>query len=205
MFLIWARTFALLFCVIAAIRCTSSESSLPSSARASGSATTSPITDLTAVERRVHELVNQERERKDLAPLDWNGQLEKIARRHSDDMASRQFFAHDSPEGQTPSDRARQAGFQCHVALDERRTREGIGENIFSAYLFESYEIRYVDGEERIFYSWKSVDNLAMEIVSSWMSSRGHRRNILRSDYSEEGIGIIVNDEQQVYVTQNFC
>jgi uncharacterized protein YkwD len=47
-------------------------------------------------------------------------------------------------------------------------------------------------------------DGLAETTVSSWMSSEGHRRNILTSDAYEQGIGVVIQDDE-AFVTQNFC
>jgi uncharacterized protein YkwD len=52
-------------------------------------------------------------------PLAWNEDIWEVAVEHSRDMCERGFFAHVNPEGQSPSDRARQAGLDY-----------GLGENI---------------------------------------------------------------------------
>lgn len=55
-------------------------------------------------------------------------------------------------------------------------------------------------------YDWSGVaENIAWNnsydgVVNDWMSSSGHRRNIL-GDYTEMGVGISVNDRAQPY----FC
>ena len=72
-------------------------------------------------------------------------------------------------------------------------------------FLYASYEITVINNVETQSYNWKSLDDLAEEIVSQWMSSKGHRENILRKDFHHGGIGIAVNDKQELYATQNFC
>jgi hypothetical protein len=44
-------------------------------------------------------------------PLTMNAALQCAARMHSLDMAERDFFAHETPEGENPGDRLRAAGF----------------------------------------------------------------------------------------------
>jgi uncharacterized protein YkwD len=45
------------------------------------------------------------------SPLTSNSMLRTSARRHSQDMATRGFFDHQNPDGQSPSDRMRAAGY----------------------------------------------------------------------------------------------
>ena len=69
-------------------------------------ATTRPRPDL---EKRMLDLVNQERAAAGLPPLAADPEMTEVARRHSADMFARGYFAHDTPEGTTPFDRMRQA------------------------------------------------------------------------------------------------
>lgn len=55
--------------------------------------------------------VNEERSAVGLAPLSWCPSLARSAYNHSRDMAERQYFEHDSPEGNEVSDRARAEGY----------------------------------------------------------------------------------------------
>jgi uncharacterized protein YkwD len=68
--------------------------------------TTRPRPDL---EKRMLDLVNQERVAAGLSPLAADPELTEVARRHSADMFARGYFAHDTPEGATPFDRMRAA------------------------------------------------------------------------------------------------
>ena len=68
--------------------------------------TTRPRPDL---EKRMLDLVNQERAAAGLRPVVADPELTEVARRHSADMFARGYFAHDTPEGLTPFDRMRQA------------------------------------------------------------------------------------------------
>lgn len=55
--------------------------------------------------------VNEERSAVGLTPLSWCPSLARSAYNHSRDMAERQFFEHDSPEGDGVSDRAQAEGY----------------------------------------------------------------------------------------------
>jgi uncharacterized protein YkwD len=61
------------------------------------------------LEAKMLELVNSERTRAGLAPLEADPELTEVARRHSADMFSRGYFAHVTPENQDPFDRIRDA------------------------------------------------------------------------------------------------
>lgn len=150
------------------------------------------------LERRIHELINIERHREGLKPLTLDKELSAIARAHSKDMASKQYFSHTDPEGQDFLARYRKRGFVCRVPFGQR-IYEG-AENIFLENLYSS--LTYVDG--RVSYDWNSLEKIARSIVRGWMRSRGHRANILQPAFGLEGVGVVITD-REVYVTQNFC
>ncbi|MEU5968014.1 CAP domain-containing protein [Streptomyces globisporus] len=57
-------------------------------------------------------LVNQERAKVGCSPLSTSAPLTSLAQNFSEDMADRGFFDHTDPDGDTPWDRAAQAGVQ---------------------------------------------------------------------------------------------
>ncbi|WP_334072658.1 MULTISPECIES: CAP domain-containing protein [Paenibacillus] len=80
---------------------------------------------LGATEREVFDLTNAFRVKKGLQPLAWNDKAAVAARLHSQDMAKRNYFEHDSPDGLSAGDRMAAQG------LKEYRTW---GENIAAGY-----------------------------------------------------------------------
>ena len=56
-------------------------------------------------------LVNQERSEVGCTALTSNAALVTAARAHSKDMIARNFFSHTNPDGQSPFDRMRAAGY----------------------------------------------------------------------------------------------
>jgi uncharacterized protein YkwD len=116
-------------------------------------------------------LLNAERGRHGLRPLRQDGRLARAARRHARDMAARDYFAHESPEGTQPHERILRAGY--------RRPRL-TGENL-------------ARGEAEA--------GAPSAIVDGWMHSPGHRENILRRGFEEIGIGIVVEDGEAFYAT----
>ncbi len=60
--------------------------------------------------REVHDLVNAHRRRAGCAALAWDDRAAAAAQAHSEDMARRRYFAHESPEGVGPAQRLEAAG-----------------------------------------------------------------------------------------------
>jgi uncharacterized protein YkwD len=149
---------------------------------------------------RVHELINEQRVRHGLAALDWDDKLAIIAEKHSIDMARRDYFSHDTPEGKDPTARAELGGYYCSKDYGSFYT-VGIAENLFQHWSYDS--ITYINGFP--IYNWNTLENLAQEIVEGWMDSPGHRQNILTDGYDMEGIGVAIASNDKVYVTEDFC
>ena len=139
------------------------------------------IRDITT---KVHQLINEERRDHGLRHLSWNAKLAQAALNHSADMASRDYFEHDSPEGHDFSWRYSQVGFSCSVIR---------GNVIYSG----AENLMWMEG-------YYGVDRVSTEAVDGWMDSPGHRANILTSYFQSEGIGVAFSGSE-AYLTQNFC
>jgi uncharacterized protein YkwD len=151
------------------------------------------------LERQIHHFVNNERKRYGLHVIAWDEALARIARQHSRDMATRNFFAHESPEGHDFSYRYHQEGYRCGISTG---TTIHLGaENILQNNLYDS--VITVNGEA--FYDWNSQVKIAETTVQGWMKSPGHRHNILTPYWNNEGIGVFITPDGKVYITQNFC
>jgi uncharacterized protein YkwD len=150
--------------------------------------------------REVHRLTNERRVQNGLSALDWDPRLAEVALGHSKDMAARDYFDHDTPEGRDPTDRADALGYSCYKDYGTYYT-VGIAENLFQHWTYEY--ITYVNGVP--FYTWNSLDQVAEEVVDGWMKSPGHRQNMLTPTYDREGIAVAIASNDKIYVTQNFC
>lgn len=135
--------------------------------------TTSYLTSAN-LERLVFELINQKRAENGLPPLVWSEQAAKVARLHSTDMATKNFFSHTGLNGKRVNDRADEMGL---------RNWQMIGENI-------AYNRGYRQP--------------AASVVDSWMQSPGHRKNILNNRWKETGIGISIASDGTYFFTQVF-
>jgi len=160
------------------------------------------VIDATALESRIHELVNAERGKEGLAELGWDADLAVVARAHSQDMAQRGYFAHLSPEGKGPLDRCKAAGFSVRkIPTGDFQYRLGCAENLFQGSIEKT---RWYSGGTYTRSDYYTLEELAAQCVAGWMESPGHRENILTPYWLTEGIGIVIAPDGKVYVTQNF-
>ncbi|MCH7756948.1 MAG: CAP domain-containing protein [Thaumarchaeota archaeon] len=160
-----------------------------------------PIIDKTELERLVHQLTNQYRTENGLSPLLWDIELSNVAKSHSQDMASRNYFSHETPEGTNPTGRGTSQGYKCEKIIGNILYL-GIAENIFQNNL--AFRVWYTD-DIPTSYEWNSQDEIAKTTVDGWMDSPGHRKNILTKTFDREGIGVEITTDDKVYITQNFC
>jgi uncharacterized protein YkwD len=126
---------------------------------------------LSQVEKEVYKLTNHMRRQNALPPLTQERVLSEVARKHCQDMLARQFFSHNNPDGASPHER---------IISDFSYPLLATGENIWGA-----------DGSEPL-----ETELLARIIVDTWMSSPGHRRNILSVDFTEIGVGVAALGKQ---------
>jgi uncharacterized protein YkwD len=106
-------------------------------------------------------LLNERRAKAGLGPLRAEARLELAAQRYATAMVERKFFDHVEPGGLDPQDRILMAGYPSNNAWT--------GENL----------------------AWgNGSESAPAEIVDTWMHSPGHRRNILRAEFVEIGIGV---------------
>jgi uncharacterized protein YkwD len=139
----------------------------------------SPDVSPAAVERAIHDAVNDARRERGHSALSFDHHLAGIAREHSRHMVEGDFFDHSSPEGATAADRYDRADYEW------RRC----GENI-----------AYRDPN-----SLRDPSAIADEFVDGWLDSDGHRENLLGDGWSVEGIGVYYGSDGTVYATQNFA
>ncbi len=174
-------------------------------ATATSSGSQAPV-DLKAVAESVHKRINRIRAEHGLKPLQSNRELAAIALGHSRDMAERNYFSHNSPEGQTPGERADKHGYTCRVPVGGNRY-QGIGENIFQVTAYKNIR-RTMRGGQQVSeeYTWFTPEEMAEKIVTGWMNSPPHRAIILNGHFSRAGLGLAYSPgSRTVYITHNFC
>jgi uncharacterized protein YkwD len=159
-----------------------------------------PVIVIDDLAKQIHELINLERAKANLRPLDWNEKLAEVARLHSKDMAKTGFFSHVGSDKKDPAARALAMGFKCEIDFGFYK-KIGIAENIF-----QNNTIRSVTSVGDIVYcEYLSIGEIARSTVKGWMESEGHRHNILDKQNHSEGIGIAISKDDKVYITEDFC
>lgn len=125
-------------------------------------------------ERRAFDLVNAERQRRGLRPLDWDGNLVRLARYHSQNMARGGYLNHVDRDGLDLKGRAQALGLHGWKTL---------GENI-------AYNQGFSD-----------PTGFAVE---RWMVSQKHRENAMSGEYTHAAVGIARAADGTYYFTQVF-
>jgi uncharacterized protein YkwD len=151
---------------------------VPPVATAPAKPDTAPVAlgELTASsdEMRVLQLINKERGANGLKPLALDPILLRAARMHSDNMATKDFFNHVSPDGKTASERIKMCGMHGWRAL---------GENI-----------AYNQG----------FDDPVAFAVEQWMKSPMHRENMMNPMWSSTAVGIATAADGRIFFTELF-
>jgi uncharacterized protein YkwD len=132
------------------------------------------LAEASEIEQRAFQSTNDARREKGLELLVWDPELCRMARLHSEQMVRQNFFSHESPDGQRMTDRARALGI-AHFRM--------LGENI-----------AYNQG----------FDDPGSFAVAEWLTSPGHRANILNAQFRQSAIGVFVAPDKTVYFTQEF-
>lgn len=117
--------------------------------------------NFSSLEAQILSLINSTRASHGLSTLSPNQMLTDLARMRSSDMVSRNYFSHHSPDGRNIK----------HLFADYGITYSNFGENLGNASP-ASY------GSPEAF-------------LNAWMNSSSHRANMLKSNYSLIGVGVI--------------
>jgi hypothetical protein len=143
------------------------------------------MTEATAHEQLMLELVNAERAKAGVQPLAFNGSLNNSADSHSDWMIAVDAFSHTGVNGSSPTDRMKGAGYD------------------FSG--------SWASAENIAWASTRAPSGFQDEVEllhANLMNSPGHRTNILNGSFREIGIGFSTGTYQGwegAFVTENFA
>lgn len=135
---------------------------------------------MTEIEQRFFDLTNEQRRRGRLVPLVEAEALSTAARRHSQDMLRRRFFAHVNPDRKTHADR-------INAVL--RWTAPESAENLWMR-----------SGPMTAASLAKVID----QAIAQLMASAHHRANIMNRRYLHLGVGVALT-ASEIRVTQLFA
>jgi len=128
------------------------------------------LAEVKALEKEVITLVNLERAKQGLAPVELNWQLSRVARYKSEDMRDKNYFSHTSPTYGSPFE------------------------------MMKSFGVDYMAAGENIAMGQPT----AVSVMNAWMSSTGHKANILSGNFTEIGVGVARDESGTIYWTQQF-
>lgn len=155
--------------------------------------------DIKTVEKMIHDRINQERLKHNLPTLREDEALSRVARKHSKDMAARNYFSHTSPEGHGYFYRYQKNGYACGITV------EGVlltgAENIFQFPLTAPAS----QGAKGHQHDRHIMERIAASAVQDWMASSKERENILSPTWQREGIGVSIGPDDRIVITLNFC
>lgn len=123
---------------------------------------------------KIYSLINAERKKAGLNELTINPLLEQSAKAKAEDMITKNYWAHNGPNGETPWQFFKDAGYVYTYS----------GENLAMKYITEE------------------------TVVQGWMNSPTHRANILKPEFKDMGIYIVVGklvDEETQLVVNHFA
>ncbi|MFS0672574.1 CAP domain-containing protein [Ornithinibacillus sp. 179-J 7C1 HS] len=95
----------------------------------------SNISELSQFEQDVVDLTNQEREKYGLSPLKIDLELSKVAKEKSRDMASNNYFSHNSPNYGSPFDMMKSFGITYHTAGENIAKGQRSPEEVVNAWM----------------------------------------------------------------------
>lgn len=119
---------------------------------------------LSDAEKRSLDLHNQTRASKGLSKFCIHPSLQAAARAHSKEMIDRDYFSHNSFNGESMANRLKRYGYTPQPN-------------------------RYWTVGENIAYNTSTGVTSANTAYNGWMNSTGHKANILNSKFKQIGIG----------------
>ena len=150
---------------------------------------------------------NRLREARNLPPFRYSGDLKRAARRHSQNMARRDFFSHldkKNRELRTPMDRIRKQN------PDFTKTAENLARTSLhflpdgKFYLDKNGKAVQKNGDP---LKTKTYRQVAEKVVQNWLGSPSHRENLLGDfNFMACGVSSVLYDKRgiaEVLVTQN--
>jgi uncharacterized protein YkwD len=131
--------------------------------------------DLMSLEQLIINTTNAQRQAEGLPPYAVDEQLTTVARVHAQDMVTRGYFSHTSPEGQSLRDRLQEHGLKLNW----------VGENILR--------------------STRPASETPQYAINWFMADRPHRLNLLHDQYNSIGVGVTQEGSGWYIIVQVFA
>jgi len=146
-----------------------------------------PRYNATEIEIHLYTLVNQERQEHGADPLTRYKRVDNVSRYHAVYIAANKNVTHRNPNGTSALER--------HDKFNICTTH--VGENV------AGWDVPSSLGSKN---ESPSVEKrIAQEIFESWVDSEGHYENMLNPEWTNTGMGVVINDDSYIAAVQNFC
>jgi uncharacterized protein YkwD len=174
-----------------------------------------PVINAGELELLIHNEVNRQRRAAGRTELQWDPSLAVIAKTHTNDMVTNDYFWHVGPTGTNAQMRYQEAGYLCTNPV------QAYGENIG---IVTVERLIYFEAKTQVYNSQETLATIA---VDNWMKSKqGQKETLLGEHWEREGIGVTLTNRlatdyrnnlmaatgkqldpyvTYVYITQNFC
>lgn len=143
------------------------------------------------IEKFIVNYANSDRKKRGISPFRTNWGLTRIARSHSGKMARARKIWH--------GDGVHQAG----SSLTHKTFWDFIKSIFYRGCSGENVGLMYQGRVKGFKHTIRTTKDIALAQHKSWMKSPGHRANMLNSDFSLIGVGVVRN-KNGYYCTQLF-
>ena len=164
--------------------------------------------DERAIEREIGQLINEERESRNLDTLEVSGKLSSevttMARNHSDQMAKERQLSH-TIEGRSSLQRYRQADLYSTCIF----LSNGGGHNIdadgnkLETIAYAKAGRTYEHNNQNYYHTNNTA--IASAVVDRWFENQFLRPRLLYENANAVGVGVEITDSGDVYATANVC
>ncbi|HEU0021739.1 MAG TPA: CAP domain-containing protein [Dehalococcoidia bacterium] len=144
----------------------------------------------------IHEIVNQERRKASIDTLEFDSALAAAAASDSQYLAEN-IDAIDLSHSIRVGEPVRRCFTRYGVAYLESSVKNSFSTPIYSSEIY--YDAVPVSK------NYLSAQQLAEQIVETWMQSSIQSQDILNDRYVKHAVGLAVSKDEEVFVTQYFC
>lgn len=151
----------------------------------------------------VQAILNNEREERDRGTLDSHGPLDEMAVFHSENMAQQGFVSH-AAAGFTTAERYDrfELADRCKVT-DDTNTGIRTDQELETVTKTVAGQV-YTDGEGNRRIN-RDEQDVAVAVLRKWFAEDESRRKLLLQNADEIGVGVVVDEDGDTWVTVDLC
>jgi len=158
--------------------------------------------DQASVEEAFRNDFNAMRRDRNLQVVTIDSRLSSMGQAHAENMAKHDYIGHEQPDGTTTEDRYEERGLlgECRLDIPGSNRYYPGAENAAGAAMGQVTH----PGTDKFFNVQTDAD-LAEFLMSSWMTSDGHRAPMVLPTVRRIGLGVAARSEDKIYAALEFC